>query len=449
MWRNQALTDFNRGASTMFMANWTYWDLEDTSVFNYTADVMDLIRSRPRPNVRPHKAILVSLAQMYFSEGVGIDQMVQDAYNLLTGPNHATPVDIITESVIAFRPEQLLQYTGGIYVPHTMNIMTDYLAQAIDDLPVPVYFLGENIGIYNEYVRLRSNPPHGHDSPPAPNNPPPGPSGSVQIGDILAVKKNGTSSTEVHVLAKSANYAAYILQTATALPKTDAAWQFLGGDYNKDGIPDLYSVNRQGTTKTDLHILNGAAQFKSFLLQTPTALGRVDQNFVFVSGDYNRDGRLDLWAIRKNSTKTEVHIMNGATNCTTYLLQIASVLHPTDATWDFHTGDWNGDGRMDLWAVKRNGGSGKTEVHILDGANGFQNFICQTATALHTTDSSWAFKVDDYNGDRRPDLYCIKKSPASSSHTELHILNGASNFQNFLLQTPTALPKTDANWEFR
>ncbi|HEY4323812.1 MAG TPA: hypothetical protein VGN20_07490 [Mucilaginibacter sp.] len=46
------------------------------------------------------------------------------------------------------------------------------------------------------------------------------------------------------------------------------------------------------------------------------------------------------------------------------------------------------------------------------------------------------------------DLYIIKKSQTGTGKTELHILLGARNYQEFLLQTGTRLDETDDTWDF-
>jgi ATP phosphoribosyltransferase len=58
--------------------------------------------------------------------------------------------------------------------------------------------------------------------------------------------------------------------------------------------------------------------------------------------------------------------------------------------------DWNSDGRLDLVAIKKSNTSiGSTEVHILLGASNFYNFILQTGTTLYETDETFAFTIID------------------------------------------------------
>ncbi|AGK95749.1 NlpC/P60 family protein [Clostridium pasteurianum] len=236
------------------------------------------------------------------------------------------------------------------------------------------------------------------------------------------------------------------LHTATALEKTDSNWSFDMGDYNKDGKPHLYVIKKLGQTSTEVHILNDSNNYQSFLLHTGTALQRTDGNWEFKVGDYNGDGIPDLYCITtQGRTSTEVHILDGRTNFQTFLLHAAIPIERNNNNYDFELGDYNHDGKLDLYCIKRQGAT-STEVHILNGSNNYQSFLLHTATALVKTDTNWDFGVNDYNNDGTLDLYIIKKQGASS--TEVHILNGQNNFQSFILHTATPLEKTDVNSQF-
>ena len=114
--------------------------------------------------------------------------------------------------------------------------------------------------------------------------------------------------------------------------------------------------------------------------------------------DFNNDGRVDIFAVNRTdsgSGRTAVHVLNGANNFQApSLLSTGTWLHQTDAQWDFSTGDFNKDGRVDIFAVNRtDSGSGKTAVHVLNGANNFQSSLLSTGTWLHQTDAKWSFVV--------------------------------------------------------
>jgi len=282
------------------------------------------------------------------------------------------------------------------------------------------------------------------------------------ILDLYALKLHdpNTSATSIEVAildgARSFNEYLSIKSSVQAkLPNDPKDWDFMAGDYNSDAIPDIYMIKKNGASSTEVHILNGANNFKSYLLNTATALHKTGYNdsWDFELGDYNNDGKLDIYVIKKEGpSKTEVHVLNGANNFSTFLTHIATGLHRTgnDSSWDFEVGDFNSDGKLDLYVIKKEGASNSTEVHVLDGANYFQNFLMHTATVLHKTGThnAWDFELGDYNKDGKLDIYAVNKQ--GSSYTDLHVLNGANYFQSYLANTSTSYPKAgyDHNYDF-
>ena len=243
-------------------------------------------------------------------------------------------------------------------------------------------------------------------------------------------------------------YQTYKAQASTAHNFVGASprFQFQMADYDGDGIEDLFLFNRSqtGTGSTEVHVLKGP-EYTSFLQQTGTALGDTgsDNRWKFLVGDYDRDGAIDVYAINKNGTngKLDVHVLDGSTGFQTALAQHATgAAAPGNSTEiDFALGDYDGDGSLDLYMINKNGLSGKTEVHVLSAASGFQNFVAHIATGLGQTGSggAWTFGVADYNLDGKPDLYAFRKA---SANAEVHVLNGANGFSSSLLQivTPVA-----------
>ncbi|MGY3265998.1 reprolysin-like metallopeptidase [Lysobacter sp. HA35] len=287
------------------------------------------------------------------------------------------------------------------------------------------------------------------------------PTASAQPPRLVAIGKLGSSGwTEAHVLDGTSSYTQFTSHIATAIGLTgaDYAWQFQLGDYNGDGVKDIYAFGREGASgTTEIHVLNGADNFQSFLLHSGSALrntGR-DNSWVFRLGDWNGDGRLDVFAIAKNGSSgaTEIHVLDGAHQFQSFLLHVATALGSTgsDASWDFQVTDFNRDGVLDLMLISKRGASGTTEVHVLSGGTMFQAFLLQTATALHTTGvtSQWVFKLGDYNGDGVLDLYAVNRI-GSSGMTEVHVLDGVSRFTTFSGHIGTALRQTGADdaWQF-
>ncbi len=261
---------------------------------------------------------------------------------------------------------------------------------------------------------------------------------------------------EVHALTGKTGFQGFSIHSTTALGDTGHAsnWQFRVGDWNNDGTPDVFGISRSatGTHSTEVHILNGAG-FQNFLLQTGTALGETGsaKNWDFAVADYNRDGKLDLYAISKASTgsgTTEVHVLDGATNFQTFLLHAPTALHETgtDGAWSFTVGDFDGDGHPDLFAIYRlaHGTDVNTDVHVLNGANNFQSFLLHARSPLEAVGDTdgWEFRAADYDADGRADLFCLKKHGTASGNTELHVLDAKSNFASYLLHSNSGIAET-------
>ena len=89
-----------------------------------------------------------------------------------------------------------------------------------------------------------------------------------------------------------------------------------------------------------------------------------------------------------------------------------------------------------------------TEVDILNGNDKFQSFLYEIGTALPEVGDNYDFKLDDYNNDGKLDLYCIKKFGTGTNSTEISILGGNDYFKSFITNIETKLPETDEDFSF-
>jgi peptidyl-Asp metalloendopeptidase len=284
---------------------------------------------------------------------------------------------------------------------------------------------------------------------------------TVSVQDLLAIYRMGGSGyTEVYGATRASNYKSSIAPMITALRQSgrDTSWKFMLGDYNRDGVRDLYSVKKMGGSgRTEVHVLDGASGFTRFLTHRASILHQTgsDDRWTFRLGDYNRDGILDVYGIQRmgSSGMTELHVLNGADHFSSFLTNRTTALAATgnDYSWKFDVGDFNRDGFQDLYAISKVGQAGRTYLYILSGAAGMKSVLFETQTALHSTgtDNSWDFKLGDYNRDGILDLYALKKNGASGT-TEVHVLDGANNYRSFATHIATVLPPTgtDSTWEF-
>jgi hypothetical protein len=226
------------------------------------------------------------------------------------------------------------------------------------------------------------------------------------------------------------NYQGWLLHTGTPLPETDNSFAFALGDYNRDGVPDLFVIKKSGTGtgSTEVHVLSGASDYQSWLLHTGTPLHETDGTFAFGVADYDGDGISDLFVIKKSGTgtgSTEVHVLSGASDYQSWLLHTGTPLHETDNSVEFALGDYDRDGMPDLFVIKKSGtGTGSTEVHVLSAAGDYQSWSLHTGTPLQETDDKFAFGVADHDGDGKADLFAIKKSSTDTASTEVHVVAG-------------------------
>jgi len=153
----------------------------------------------------------------------------------------------------------------------------------------------------------------------------------------------------------------------------------LMGDYNGDSVTDFYFVILNGKQhKTEIRILNGVN--KRTMLYNPTPLHETDETWQFLLNDYNADKVLDLYAINKNTG--DIHILDGAKKYETFLLRTSSVLpNLANSIVKMALIDFNGDGIADL-CVMSAGKKQHATIYVINGADKFQSFLFKTVSVL-------------------------------------------------------------------
>jgi hypothetical protein len=230
------------------------------------------------------------------------------------------------------------------------------------------------------------------------------------------------------------------------------------GDWNQDGIVDLiYIKTITGTGSTEIHVFDGATNYTTPLLHASSPLYEINWccgDHRFEVTDWNEDGYLDIVLITRGATgtgSTEFHVLDGSTNFSGWMLHTGSAIRDDYGNFDYKFADWNRDGWIDAFAIKKSStGSNSTEIHILDGSTGFQTFIYQTGTPLHETGSEFDFSIIDLTldggTDGELDLIAIKKW-RSAGTVEIHVLSGRYNFQVWVVQSETAISAIDGNYQ--
>ncbi len=204
------------------------------------------------------------------------------------------------------------------------------------------------------------------------------------LPDLFMVKKrpSGTGTTEVHIHAGSSQYQTPLVEVGTPLPYTDADWTFAMADYDLDGVPDLWAIDRDGPGhRVEVQILSGAMFFRQFLLRSVTSLDAVgpEADFLAIPPIWAAGTRPNLLMVLRGGTESktiEVRVLSGASGFRQVVLESTTPLPATGtgATWQFQAGDFDGDRVLDLIAVTSEAGGA---VYVVSGKSDLKRYAFQ------------------------------------------------------------------------
>jgi hypothetical protein len=187
-----------------------------------------------------------------------------------------------------------------------------------------------------------------------------------------------------------------------SFPAGDRPSGLVTGDFNSDGIADLAASNDMTAGTVSILLGNGSSGAGDGTFTAPVAYGASQKLMGLASGDFNQDGILDLAAVSNTLNLVAILIGNGLGGvgdgtfapAVTYLVST----RPTRLV----TGDFNGDGILDL-AVACNG-SGRVSILLghQTGGHGDGTFLPQAnyGSGIGTLDLA----TGDFNADGITDL---------------------------------------------
>jgi hypothetical protein len=186
------------------------------------------------------------------------------------------------------------------------------------------------------------------------------------------------------------------------------------GDFNKDGALDLAVVNAADGTISVL-LGNGDGTFQ------PQAVYTVGTMPVgIVTGDFNGDGKIDLAVT--NGTDGTVSILLGNGDGTFQPATAYAVGISTPST--ILTGDFNGDNKQDLVILGNQDQTGSAISILL----GYGDGTFQTAKTTAAGDYVTGIVAGDFNGDGKLDIVAASGDP-SSGMLAFFAGNGNGTFQ--------------------
>ncbi len=121
----------------------------------------------------------------------------------------------------------------------------------------------------------------------------------------------------------------------------------------------------------------------------------------FGAADFDGDGRAEFWCFRAGTmVGPRVYLADGATNAGAINMPTGSSKWCASGT-DFGTADFNGDGRADFYCHNPFANPSTTQVLLSDGTYRFRSQL-----SLSWCPAYGEFGVGDFNGDGKADLWC-------------------------------------------
>lgn len=181
------------------------------------------------------------------------------------------------------------------------------------------------------------------------------------------------------------------------------------GDFNKDGKLDL-AVSNVSSNDVTVLLGNGNGSFTQAPQSPVATMGSFPVRVI--AGDLNSDGTLDLVTANNNSANVSILIGNG--NGT---FQPGTPLAVANGPSSVSIADLNLDGKADLLVSA----TGNDKVHLFLG-NGVGGFAQASGSPITTGNTPQANVVADYNLDGRPD-FAVANYNANTVAIELNTCN--------------------------
>jgi hypothetical protein len=229
-----------------------------------------------------------------------------------------------------------------------------------------------------------------------------------RVSDPRQAKTPLTAGTRSDIPAEPASVPSY-LGGADVMPVGDLNWRIVGtGDFNRDGNVDILWRNAASGSNV-VWFMNGA-EWSSSAELLPVG----DMTWQIVgTGDFNLDGNVDILWRNGSSGSNVVWYMNGAN-----WIGSVDLLGVSDLNWQIvGTGDFNKDGNVDiLWRF--NGAGGYNVVWYLDHAA-----WTGSAELIPVGDLDWQIVgTGDYNKDGNVDI--LWRYDGAGGYVYIWYLNG-------------------------
>lgn len=214
-----------------------------------------------------------------------------------------------------------------------------------------------------------------------------------------------------------------------------ASW----GDYDNDGLLDLYVTRSGGTIATNKNLLfhnEGGNAFTKVLTGTPVTDAFISRSVNWT--DIDSDGDLDLFVSNENDQNENLYRNDGAGVFTK--LTNGPLLNNGGKTMSSSWGDYDNDGDLDVFLANDQGNDGlfRNEGHF--------NFAkITTDTVSNCGGNSFSSAWSDIDNDGDIDLYVTNSFGTTSLWPNFLFLN---NGNGSFTRVGNTAPATDLDWSY-
>lgn len=195
------------------------------------------------------------------------------------------------------------------------------------------------------------------------------------------------------------------IESSQALTATGSTSSIKTVDVNRDGNIDIVAGDKSNS-KINIFLGNGNGTFAA-----PTSIATTANHQWLDIGDFDNNGLIDIVTISSASGAVTVHLGTGTGTFSAGVSYATNHAEKQVVT----TGDFDGDGNLDLVAGGRNLKSSGETADILYG-QGNGTFLSARTFAGSDT---WDFSTGDVNGDGITDLLRLQGSAAGSAEIYL------------------------------
>jgi hypothetical protein len=226
-------------------------------------------------------------------------------------------------------------------------------------------------------------------------------------------------------------------QVTTGTPVNDGGYSETAswGDYDNDGRLDLYVTNSDGNFRNFLYRNNGNGTFQKITTGSPVTDAFASRSVNWA--DVNNDGRLDLFVTNEGTQNENLYRNNGDGSFTK--VTGGPLLTASGRTMSSSWGDYDNDGDLDVFLANDQGNDG---LYRNDGNETFVKIANDPVSTSggNSFGSQWA----DVDNDGDLDLFVTNSFWGGPWKNFLFFNNGNGSFTKDV----TELPATDEGWSY-